>query len=80
MFALPNLHVVPDAGMISFTPGSATGSAPTTRQSTDSIDASAASNAACGFPALRSPVLFASRLMGPILPEPLSARVVLAPE
>ncbi len=38
--------------------------------------ASAASNAACGFPALRSPVCFASRLMGPILPEPLSARVV----
>ena len=27
--------------------------------------------AACGFPALRSPVCFASRIMGPILPERL---------
>jgi hypothetical protein len=36
--------------------------------------ASAASNAACGFPALRSRVCFASRDMGPILREPLSAR------
>ena len=31
--------------------------------------APASSNAACGFPALRSPVCFASRLMGPILPH-----------
>ena len=30
---------------------------------------------ACGFPALRSPVCFASRIMGPILPERLSALV-----
>ena len=37
--------------------------------------APAASNAACGFPALRSPVCFASRLMGPILPERLSVLV-----
>ena len=37
--------------------------------------APASSNAACGFPALRSPVCFASRLMGPILPERLSALV-----
>ena len=37
--------------------------------------APAASNAACGFPALRSPVCFASRIMGPILPERLSALV-----
>src|SRR5271168_3993660 len=34
--------------------------------------APASSNAACGFPALRSPVCFASRIMGPILPEQLS--------
>ena len=32
-------------------------------------------DAACGFPALRSPVCFASRIMGPILPERLSALV-----
>jgi transposase-like protein len=37
--------------------------------------APASSNAACGFPALRSPVCFASRIMGPILPERLSALV-----
>ena len=36
------------------------------------------SNAACGFPALRSPICFMSRLMGPILPGRLSAcRVAL---
>jgi hypothetical protein len=33
------------------------------------------SNAACGFPALRSPVCFAPRVMGPTLPERLSALV-----
>ena len=33
----------------------------------------ATSNAACGFPALRSPVCFAPRVMGPILPGRLSA-------
>src|SRR5262245_38184490 len=33
----------------------------------------ATSNAACGFPALRSLVCFAPRLMGPILPRRLSA-------
>jgi len=33
----------------------------------------AASNGACGFPALRSPVAFASRVMWPMEPEPLSA-------
>src|SRR5262249_49521200 len=31
------------------------------------------SNAACGFPALRSPICFTSRLIGPILPGRLSA-------
>jgi hypothetical protein len=36
------------------------------------------SNAACGFPALRSPICFTSRLIGPILPGRLSAcRVAL---
>jgi hypothetical protein len=36
------------------------------------------SNAACGFPALRSPICFTSRFMGPILPGRLSAcRVAL---
>src|ERR1700756_248807 len=35
----------------------------------------ATSNAACGFPALRSPVRFTPRLMGPILPARLSANV-----
>jgi hypothetical protein len=34
------------------------------------------SNATCGFPALRSPICFMSRLMGPILPGRLSARCV----
>jgi len=34
------------------------------------------SNATCGFPALRSPIRFMSRLMGPILPGRLSARCV----
>src|SRR5271167_449621 len=38
--------------------------------------APASSNAACGFLALRSPVCFAPRIMGPILPERLSALVV----
>ena len=35
--------------------------------------APATSNAACGFPALRSPICFRSRLIGPILPGRLSA-------
>src|SRR3981081_2295033 len=35
--------------------------------------APATSNAACGFPALRSPICFMSRLMGPILLGRLSA-------
>src|SRR5215831_16154607 len=36
------------------------------------------SNAACGFPALRSPICFTSRLIGPIQPGRLSAcRVAL---
>ena len=40
--------------------------------------APATSNAACGFPALRSPICFTSRLIGPILPGRLSAcRVAL---
>src|SRR5262245_18028079 len=39
--------------------------------------APATSNAACGFPALRSPVCFASRLMRPILLGRLSAAVVV---
>src|SRR6516165_4117623 len=37
--------------------------------------APAYSNAACGFPALRSPVCFTPRFMGPILPARLSANV-----
>jgi hypothetical protein len=37
-----------------------------------SFPAPASSNAARGFPALRSPVCFTSRFMGPILPERLS--------
>jgi hypothetical protein len=37
--------------------------------------ASATSNAACGFPALRSPVCFTPRVMGPILPTRLSANM-----
>jgi hypothetical protein len=36
----------------------------------------ATSNAACGFPALRSPVCFTSRVIGPIPPGQLSAPVV----
>ena len=35
----------------------------------------ATSHAACGFPALRAPARFASRVMGPIELEPLSAQV-----
>ena len=35
--------------------------------------APATSHAACGFPALRAPARFASRVMGPIAPETLSA-------
>src|SRR5215468_8849568 len=35
--------------------------------------APATSNAACGFPALRSPVCFTSRVMGPVVPGRLSA-------
>ena len=42
-----------------------------------SVEEHARSNAACRFPALRSPVCFASRFMGPILPGRLS---VLAAE
>ena len=34
------------------------------------------SHAACGFPALRAPICFLSRLMGPIMPGRLSARRV----
>ena len=34
----------------------------------------ATSHAACGFPALRAPARFASRVMGPITLEPLSAQ------
>ena len=32
------------------------------------------SHAACGFPALRAPIRFMSRLMGPIMPGQLSTR------
>ncbi len=45
-------------------PGRATFPAPST------------SHAACGFPALRAPICFASRLMGPIRLGPLSVRRV----
>jgi hypothetical protein len=36
--------------------------------------APSASHATCGFPALRAPICFMPRLMGPILPGRLSAR------
>jgi hypothetical protein len=35
------------------------------------------SHATCGFPALRAPICFMPRLMGPILPGQLSARHVV---
>ena len=37
--------------------------------------APATSNAACGFPALRFPVCFVPGVMGPIVPEVLSAQL-----
>ncbi len=46
-----------------------------TSQAVGPFPAPASSHAACRFPALRAPAHFTSRVMGPITPAPLSARV-----